>query len=655
MTPFMQAALPPSRPWGRRLLIATLIASALLISWLSISNLFLNFGLPALLGTASERVQVRYRWAFMSIPGQVFVYGLDIHSRGQRGVVIVRADRATGWIWMGELWDRRFRASQLRAQGVTFLSFPYEDEPAEPPGVGSAQREQAEAPLYSDPTTAPQLSTAPPAPDTAPPNRRDPRPDRPQWSLRLDDIVAVDLHEIRYGHYQMLGDLDVSASFLVEPPFTDLEAVVLFDESRIAVSGDGVAERATGEARLSVSRMDKRLQGNENLAALSGRVILEADVRDLSFVDFYLQEVPWLSFGGIGTTQLEVVIDEGKLAPGSELDASFPNLIVRLLGTVVHGAGTIRGWVENTPDDRPNTGVDVDLRSFDLLLAGATEPLIRGDSLLIDLRSPDVALDAPFAVDVGVVLSPSRIPTVSAFNTFLPADIGLALRSGEASVHGELQSTAADGSGWGRLKLTSDDLVAQVDDLELHTELDLDATLVDARFEDGVYGLTGTTVHLRRLDIHDRTDPEAGFSSRGWDSTLSVTSGAVRLQNPIYFDLSMRIRATDSGPFVAVIGQKTPLPGWVRSAMTVDDLAGEARLQLGATSMELGPFAIRGGTAYELKLRYLREGALTYGAVFTRAGPLSVGIGLHPTGSNVRLFGATRWFDEQEQTHAWRE
>jgi hypothetical protein len=629
------------------------VALGLLASLVILQNALLNFALPVYLDTVADRVRVEFTWAWMVVPGHVFVYGLDVSSRGQRGEMVVRADRASGVIALSGLPSRRFHARAVRGSGVTFISRPYGDEALRARWTGEGGPAPGPVPGGASTAGAPPELDAAAGQGGAPLPAADEAPLVSRWSLRLDDIIAVDLREIDYHDYRLLGYGEVTATVNSQPPFLDLDAMVTFREGRIVLSGEVVADRATGSAKLKLRRMDQRLSGDDNLAALSGAGTLEADVRDLRFLDFYLKDVPWLSFGGVGTTRLTVAIDGGELSPGTELVARFPELIVRLLGTLVRGSGVVRAAVALDEHDEPFSSVFVDLRGFDLVVGDEVEPLIRGDSLFIDLRSPDVSLFEPFAVDVSVVLPPSHIANVAGFNAFLPAGIGLELVSGEGAASGELRSTAADGRGWGALNVASEDLVARLDDLDIVAAVSLEAVLADAHFEDGRYGLEGTKVHLRRLGVRDRTDPDGRFTTRGWASTLSVASGAVELHKPLYLDVSMNIWATDSGPFVAVLNQKQPLPKWAQGAMTVDGLVGAGRVRLGPSSMEIGPFALRGGKAYELRLRYLKDGRFTYGVVFTRAGPLSLGVGMRPSGTRLHLLGASRWFADQEATRAW--
>src|SRR5687768_17553350 len=85
----------------RFVLLSLLLGASFVVFLTSITNVFINLGLPILLNPKPERIQITWRVAWMIVPGDVHVSGLRIRSQGATDQWELTARHATGTI---DLW-----------------------------------------------------------------------------------------------------------------------------------------------------------------------------------------------------------------------------------------------------------------------------------------------------------------------------------------------------------------------------------------------------------------------------------------------------------------------------------------------------------------------------------------------------------------------
>jgi hypothetical protein len=585
---------------GRGAAAVVTAAGALLV----LENVLLNLALPPLINANPERLRLDFTVAWTLVPGHVHVRGLQIDSRGHHDQWLISADSATGVIDLSELLSRHFHAPAVQASGVHLRYLTVEPPP------GAVRR------LTVDP-----------------------------WRLTFDDLQA-EADEFWIGDYQLTGDAHVAATLSLAGPHLDLDSVVSIEEMRADIGDMPVAQAIAGELSLLVDALDLRTVGAAKLRALTGTARIDAEVQDLRFLDFYLAAAPWLSLDGHGKVNADFGLDLGQFRPGSTLSADFPELLARFMGNAVTGTGKVRAAVGTNDAGVPQSRIVVDFDEFAITPDGGAGALVEGTGFHIDALSPDVLLDQPFrSLEVTVDLPESQIPDVTLYNTFLPQGIGLALRRGTGTVRGHLVASSVDNHASGDLHIAGDEVIIQFDELVLTGDLALHGRLADAQIGDGWYDVSGSTLDLRRVGLVDEANPDEADGERLWSASIRVPSGMVRIGAPVYLDARVKMECTDSVPFVTVFADRKSLPRWAQGLLSVRDVSGEARLQFGPRTLEIGPCDIRGG-GFQVGLRLLRDGPRSHGELLARAGPLSVGVGLRPgAGPELHVFGAQRWFD----------
>lgn len=622
----------PRRGWARRLLAAALVVGATAFAVVVFENILLNFTLPTMINHDPNRLRIEYRAAWMVIPGRLEVRGLSIRNQGRTDQWLVSAERASGEIFLGELADLRFHASRVRASGVSVRYRRRLD------AVGAAP----DAPAVE--TSAPPIEGLSNPPDPAPDFSR--RAVGARWLVVLDAIEAEDVNELWIGDYRLVGDASAVADVSLGGPFVDVDGVLSVREMRADLGDAPVAEHITGEVHLGLDGLDRDNLGSDRLHALNATSVLEMDVQDLRFLDFYLAAVPWLTLAGIGHVAADVQLDDGQFRAGSTLNATFPELVVRFLDADVTGAGRLHAEVGLGPEGKPQSRIAADFDDFAITREGAADALVVGLGFHLDATSPDVDLDQPFtAVTASLDLPESKIPDFAMYNAFLPEGVGLAVRSGTGTVRGHLVASSVTDHASGDVYVNGQELVVEFAPFVVTGDVDVHAHLADTWLGTGWYDISGSTLELRNVGMIDEQRADKQDGERHWWASAAVPSGAVTVGAPIYLDAVLELACSDSAPFVAVFADRKAFPGWAQDLFSVADVSGEARLQLGRRTLELSPGVIRGGP-YEVELRFLRDGPATLGDLFATAGLLSLGVTLRPGGPEFQI-GSRRRFDDE--------
>lgn len=622
------------RALARKLWTGLLALLAVVVAFEAVMNGLLNLALPALINQRPERMRVVFDSAWMFVPGRVQVNGLQVRGQGLTDQWRITADEVSARVSLPEIFERRFRAGDVRATGVS-LRYRRRLEPPPPPTPLDAPPERVEA--SNDPpiqgfTNPPELN----------PDVLYPAPKR-RWLIRLDDIRAYDVREIWIGGYRLTGAATLAANLAIADPYIDIDGDLLLDGLRADIGDTPVAVGIQGTASILVDSMNRLDPGPDRLAAVSGRVRVGLDVEELRFLDFYLAGVPWLSLGGVGHVEVDAGFQDGQFRVGSGLLADFPELLVRFVTNDVTGAGRIRAEVGEDVDGQPESRLSVDFDDFAVTPDGGTAALAEGTGFHVGLVSPDVALNEPFTqASVVVDLPRSRIPDFSMYNMFLPADTGLTLEGGTGDIAGHLEASTLGSSAVGELSLNGDEVRVRFDSFVYTADLALRAAVSEARLDLGRYTLGRTTLDLTQGGLVNRARRDPLDGARRWRASVVVTEGVIQVQAPTYLDARLTMRCTDSVPFVRVFTDGRKLPGWARDAMSVSNVSGEARLQLGQRRLEVSSCRIRSGK-YKVDLRFLRrDGMASRGDLLLSVGPLAVAIGLRGSEREVHVLDARK-------------
>lgn len=616
--------------------------AVLTAGFVGLEQVALNHLLPRLLNRHPERLRIDYDEARMIVPGEVELRGLRIRGQTPGQQWRVTADAVTATLSLGELGQQRVHARAVTARGITFRLRAREDRPNPDPEPAPP----AAPPVADAAPHQPDADARPPIPGLH--NPPDPRPEDlypppPPWEVRLDDIEATDLRELWINGLRLRGLGRAEVTLIGQRPYFDLDARLHIDEM-VATHGEAtLAEALHGEVSLTLAGFDRTAADDERLASLSGEAQLGLEVGDLRALDPLLELLPWLRLGGTGHAELQIGFDGAQLRPGSRVRVTLPSLRLRVLENEITGAGRLDATVGPDATGALERRLVLGVDDFAITTNADGVRIVEGTGLRMEATSPDAPLtEPPTQVEVRLTLPRSHIPDIAAFNAFLPSGVDLTLTGGSSTVHGELWASSEDAAAHGDLFIDGEDIDLHFGRYDLVADMAVRAHLTGAQLTEGLYVLTGSELVLTEGGVGAH-QTGSRRPSRRWSATLSVLQGKIKVGASPFLDTTLRVRASDSAPFVLIIASRRALPRWVRDRMTVSGVSGEARVQVGDGWITVQPCRVRGGD-HRVDLRYRKRGASASGALLFRSGHLSVGVALLPGGPQLQLFNAQRWF-----------
>ncbi len=611
---------------------ATLVGLAAL--WVLL-HAVLNFAVPLAVNQRPERFQLGFTAAWMVVPGQIEVRGLRLRGQGRNDQWEMRAERASGTLDLLALRQRVFHVVTADATGVS-LRYRHRID-----AIGA----DGTLPDVSNQPTIRGLANPPvPTPEILYP---DPKP---RWLVAIDDIRVSGLREAWLGDLRFEGDLTGRAAVRSVDGVVDVDAEAALWDVSGGVGRSVVATGMRGNAKVLVDALDRELDGDERISAISAEAQVVGTVQDLRFLDFYLSAVPFLWLDGTGTLRTDVALRDGGFAPGSEMSLAFPELRVRFLEEDIVGEGRLTALVTDVGPGFavPESHVTVTFADFAVTPVGFHTPLVDGDGFRITAVSPDTALTTPFStVDVELVLPDSRIPDIRAYEAFMPVGVGLELVGGGGRAHGRFRASSVDANASGDLHLAGDDIVARYDGFELTGDFALHANLRHADLAAGRYDLSGSTFELTNVGMVDATG-SGEDRARTWGAGVDVQRGVAHVGAATFLDTTLGVRADDSNPFVAIFVDPGTIPEWARRLVEVEGVRGALRVRLGESRIQLDPFQVTGG-AWKIDMRMLRDGTVNTGDLYLRYGPLSLGVEVRGAEKELKLLGAKGWFEEEDE------
>ncbi len=556
-----------------------------------------------------DKLAIEWESAWTWFPGVVHVRELSLDGHGRRADWRVDANRGRMVIWLPSLLRRHFRLVDGRAEGARV-----------------------------------EVDTLPP-PDTPRPVKR-----KRGWRVDLAGLALETLDEIRVNEYRVVGDGRVRgrARFEVRGPMEfDLKRMA-FTEAEIW-SGEELAARSLRiDGKL---RVDPFVVGEDKmvdlLTGVTGAAELEAADANLGFVGAYLEQVPWLRVGGNGHLTADLEVTDGWMAPGSRIALEGPRVEADFFGFRAAGEGRVDGLV---PEGASHTELGVQLDRFSVSRLSDAAEMMTGEGLVMTVTNDSNAVDRPASgVEAKVELPEAQVPDIKTLAPYVPAATEIELKGGSAVLAATMRYSMTEQSGDGRLRLDGDDVEAAYGDVDLRSDIALDARLGDARFEAGTVDLSGSTLNIERVRVLDR----GGIRDSGWWGRMTLPRGRLvgdligEDREPAALDGRVEARLRDTGPLVALLEQRLPKLRWIDGILTVHDVEAEAHVFAQGRTMRFGELEITGGEKGRLELL----GELDFkprdprGVLFARWGKLTAAVALEEGERDWKMIRSRRWYD----------
>ncbi|MBS9403611.1 hypothetical protein KG088_08210 [Halomonas sp. TRM85114] len=357
--------------------------------------------------------------------------------------------------------------------------------------------------------------------------------------LMIDTFTADKLGTLAYGVHRLEGEgsgrVELSGLSLAQGQLAIERLALRLDEAEVQRGNAVLASdiRLDAELQLAPFRPGDT-SGMALTRFLSGDLSLEASADAWDVFEPYLRELDWLALAGHGDLSGQLRIEQGVLAPGSELVLDSPSLWVelderRLLSPPGHqqtdeirwtvaneapeshrliGAGRIISRVESG-DHGPTATLAVILDDMTMQRAGLPGDFMTSERFALYARLPGADLaGAPRRLESArLEWKGARLPDVGQLSHYLPEGGPLSLQSGSARLEGKLnyRDDALDG----HFRLAGNEVDLTLLGQPLLGELTLDLALAELDPQKRRLDLSGT-----RLKV----------SARGEVDTLPLTT-----------------------------------------------------------------------------------------------------------------------------------
>lgn len=599
-------------------LLAVLTPVAVLVG----TNVFLNVSLPLLINRQPERLKMDWSWAWTWDLQRVEVEGYTLRVQGPVDQWWLSVEHANLVVELKPLLDRRFQADDVQAWGVAIRYRARTDGPGGPPRTPYVEGRTAEIPGLTNPPE--------PRPDDIYP------PPVAPWLVALDDAQVDEIHEVWLGDYRYLGRASARADVIVMPDasldVSDAEFVI--DKGEVQFDGLPLVGDLVAEGTFTLEGVDPVHDvGAAIFGHLDATLGLGARVDNIAFFDHFLGESPWVGVeGGYGELAAVLAIRQGTLQAGSRAYASAEDLVVRVGTYAAQGEGHVGLDI----GEHSRGTLALVLERFLIHREGEPTPLVRGRGFRVDATATALRVDAaPDGVTATATLPRSDVPDLRVFRTYLPADIGLDVLGGTATVSGTA-TVAADGdSVSGAFTLDVPSVRLRWNDMPITGAVRLEGRVPAGLLERGHYDVRGTRIDLRQVKV--------GAGAANWSAKARIDRGRVNTGADVFLVADTTFSCSDSSPFFRVAVGDRPVAPWIEDILTLRDLEGQGKLAFGQASLAVRHMEIL-TTKSEIHLHLEQVGMRLNALLFARLGILAVATSVVDDAFTVQLFDPRKWF-----------
>ena len=589
----------------RRAVLAVAAIAAIPVLLWCLLTLFLSIGVPVL--ASGDKAVIRVRAAWLDTSGNLVVDHLHVESGSEHDHWWVDADRVTAEVDPHGLRDRIFKAKNVHAEAA---SFHYEAKP-----------------MFTDGGPA--------------------RPPESKWTIALDDVTVDDVRELSMGDQRLVDAGRATGDLTVDPVNGDKvrNALLEVEGATFFVGQDPVMTELQGQIGILVdSFLPRNSPGVEALAFLSGNAQMAGKLASLSFLERFVSGATYVQFaGGSGPVDFDLKVTRGVVEPGSRLHVTAAGIEGHLFSYVVTGDGVVDlDAVAAFGEHEPQTKLEVAFEDFAIQKEGAKTPHLQGKGLVVTATGPTSLYQTPDALDLVIDLPESKIPDLRVYNEYLPT-AGLSIDGGTGRAVGHLEIGAIDRIGKGRLDIFTHDAKMKVDDVSLEGDVVLRARVPSADLEKGRYEIGGTKLSFDEVSVTGTS--RAKDETAGWWAILDVPSGHVQTGGKEFLDATLALRCRDSVPFVAVLSELKPVPGWARGMLATDNVKGEARLQLGKDVLRVDDLDVQGGATHVMLEATKRDGQKVNGIAYAKYRGLAIGVRMHDAKQEIQITNPRKWYD----------
>lgn len=576
-----------------------------------------------------ELFQIRYERAWTLWPGSLHVKGFQLSTQDRAVQVMITADRVQGDLHLWTLWELRFFATDVEADGVTMHVRPRVKEGDErkahldelPPIAGYASPIITQAELDE--------------------------PRGPLVKLEFKNLVVHHLREVWIERLRYNGDAEVTGGMLYEP-FQKLR----LDDVHVVDSGAKLAQSVNAVAieRLEVQASLKELSLAKPKVAdfqkLTCDLKLEATLEP-SFLNGYLTNVKGLSTlkasGKDGPLALALQVKDGVVADGASLSFTTPHAAVRIPFVELSGAAEVKG-----KSHHGKLALDLGISRVRLKQHDG-ERLAEANRFAL-LASSAADLTKVDSVDAHLVLRGGRVPSLTALNQFIPSGAGVRVTDGKGEVEGELWLDSASARGKGGLTVTAKSVSVKNRSAMLTGRLEVKGVVRSLDLDTNALDLSGSEVAIQDATLTNGQRYPFWFRAHAEPCVLTPKA-------KVRWSTTLSLGASNLQPLLAIVAENLSIPKVLTAFTSSPNVRVEAELTVRRDGIDLprliltssriraqGSMSLRPVSEQDEKLQ-------PWGHAKVQAGVFSAGLEFRGARVSPVLFGVERWAREKQLTH----
>lgn len=378
---------------------------------------------------------------------------------------------------------------------------------------------------------------------------------------------------------------------------------------------------------------------DEQVRPLGGRLLFDASVENLGFLDAFLPDAHGIAVAGSGRLSADLHLAQGRLAPGSDLYVSSDRLQAHFLQYEAQGSGSL-DIVMSGQEDAPRATLALTLPSFGVRRRDSAQAYLDGHMLRLRTQAQDIdSFDTLDGLETQLTLERVEAPDLSHFNAFLPTDSGLELLGGRARMSTHLRLIGRRARG--EVSLEASDARIRLQDQTVNGDLSLDARLTEGDLDTLTFDISGSTLRLDNAELE-----RSGTGDRHWWAHLALESGQLTWTQPLALDATLDLAMRDSSLLINLFVDAARERRWLRDRLTIRDVQGRARVIMDDHSVALRDAVIE-GEGLELRGSLRFRDRQPQGHLFARYGALRVGIELEDGERNWRWWRPRQWYERQ--------
>ncbi|ATB48693.1 hypothetical protein [Corallococcus macrosporus] len=597
--PDVQDTAPARKKRWPRAVVWTL--GALLVLEVSL-NVALNLGaVQAIMRRSTSRTELAWRRAYWLWPfGQLHLRDFTLTQQNQNQWWQVKMDTLEASVSLTALLRKRVEVQRIDGRGARFRMEPsYGIEKEPPPGPGY----------------------------------------RP-WVIQLAEVTVHEVRELDFGRVRFVGNLDVQGSldikgresvYVETPSIRVVSGAMEFDRKPVTR-----LERLEAKATLEVPFTEEK--GWDLSRALSAQVTSQMALLPLDWLNEHLGSDNAVSLsGGEGKLELDLRLQDGALADGSQLDVDGTEVKLRAGPIRARAPWALKASLESrTPEERQG---NLRLTFAPVRVSGPEGTGAEVPEIILTVLARRTAEQSDWELEPDLHVARSRPLDLRMLNPWLARTIEI--DSGSMTVRSRERAKAAKARDALRLSVDSDLVSGRMGRVKvlLRAEADVDAR--NLSWDTKSLTLTGTTLRLTNVSTN------GPVPIRAWSGVFTLPQARLSL-SPTVLSARFSSKLTDTQPVAALLTSAKNLPRFLSSLLNIRDVTVTGRVQIDEGGLQVRELKADGdGFSLQGHLD-LAQGELT-GALLTSLGALTGGIEFKPGGPDLHLLNAKQWFAKQPE------